>query len=89
MKAPTLAGYFDQYRDIVFALGYFLVFDLGVLLLSIYIAFQLSEDALRIKLARQSHPLAPHMTTAQLTEKRDAVCEFLSQFGPTVAVFAH
>jgi two-component system, chemotaxis family, sensor kinase CheA len=88
MKSPTLDGYFDQYRDILFALGYFLVFDLGVLLLSIYISFQLSEDALRIKLARQSHPLVPQVTEALLTADSDAVCEFLSQIGPTVAVFA-
>jgi hypothetical protein len=88
MKSPTLDRYFDQYRDIVLALSYFFVFDLGVLLLSIYISFQLSEDALRIKLARQSHPLASQMTTALVAEENDAVCEFLSQISPAVAVFA-
>jgi hypothetical protein len=89
MKSPTLDRYFDQYRDIVLALGYFLVFDLGVLLLSVYISFQLSEDALKIKLARQSHAIAPQMTMALRTAERSAVCELLAQFGPTVAVFAH
>lgn len=46
-----------KYRAIVYAVGFFLVFDLGVLILNFYTSYQITEDAISINLAGRQRML--------------------------------
>lgn len=56
-----------KYRQIVWAIAAFLVFDLGVLVLNFYTSFQISSDAVAINLAGRERMLSQRMTKSLLT----------------------
>ena len=60
-----------KYRAIVYAVAFFLVFDLGVLILNFYTSYQISEDAVAINLAGRQRMLSQRMTKAILTINDD------------------
>ena len=55
MRAPALRrprGFsFGKYREIIVAVGFFLLFDLGVLVLNFYTSFKIDQDTVAINLA--------------------------------------
>lgn len=55
---------FGKYREIIFAVGLFLLFDLGVLVLNFYTSFQIAEDALGINLAGRQRMLSQRTAKA-------------------------
>ncbi|MEO6016169.1 MAG: ATP-binding protein [Polaromonas sp.] len=68
--APTKAGgqfVFGKYREIIFAVALFLLFDLGVLVLNFYTSFQIAEDALGINLAGRQRMLSQRTAKALLS----------------------
>ena len=71
MKLAKKHFYSSKYREILFAVAFFLVFDLAVLVLNFYISFQISQDALAINLAGRQRMLSQRMTKALLTAERD------------------
>lgn len=60
-----------KYRAIVYAVAFFLVFDLGVLVLNFYTSYQISADAVAINLAGRQRMLSQRMTKAILTINED------------------
>jgi len=92
-------GLFGKYRAIVVAVAFFLVFDLGVLVLNFYTSFRIAEDAVMINLSGRQRMLsqrtakavfqveeavrAEHNPEPALKELRDAV----SLFDTTLAAF--
>ncbi|WP_051377870.1 type IV pili methyl-accepting chemotaxis transducer N-terminal domain-containing protein [Derxia gummosa] len=60
------ASLFGKYREIVIAVAFFLLFDLGVLILNFYTSFQINEDAVAINLAGRQRMLSQRMTKAVL-----------------------
>ncbi len=65
------SSYFGKYREIVWAVALFLLFDLAVLVLNFYISFQISSDALAINLAGRQRMLSQRMTKELLVAKVD------------------
>ncbi|MHB1676311.1 MAG: type IV pili methyl-accepting chemotaxis transducer N-terminal domain-containing protein [Sulfuriferula sp.] len=61
-----------KYRQIVLAVGAFLVFDLGVLILNFYTSYQISADAVSINLAGRERMLSQRMTKSLLELQADA-----------------
>ncbi len=53
-----------KYREIIIAVAFFLVFDLGVLILNFVISFQISQDATAINLAGRQRMLSQRTTKA-------------------------
>ena len=50
--APRQRGFsFGKYREIIIAVGFFLLFDLGVLVLNFYTSFKIDQDTVAINLA--------------------------------------
>ncbi len=64
-------SYFGKYREIVWAVALFLLFDLAVLVLNFYISFQISSDALAINMAGRQRMLSQRMTKELLTAAVD------------------
>jgi HPt (histidine-containing phosphotransfer) domain-containing protein len=60
-----------KYLPIVYAVAFFVVFDLGVLVLNFYTSYQISEDAVAINLAGRQRMLSQRMTKAILTLNED------------------
>jgi two-component system chemotaxis sensor kinase CheA len=62
------AGRFSvgKYRDIIIAVGFFLLFDLGVLILNFYTSFQIAEDAVGINLSGRQRMLSQRTAKALL-----------------------
>lgn len=60
-----------KYLPIVYAVAFFLVFDLGVLVLNFYTSYQISEDAVAINLAGRQRMLSQRMTKTILTLNED------------------
>lgn len=65
----TLLG---KYREIIVAVGLFLLFDLTVLGLNIYTSLQVSSDAVSINLAGRQRMLSQRMTKSVLELDADA-----------------
>lgn len=57
-------GLLGKYREIIIAVGFFLLFDLGVLVLNFYTSFQISEDAKAINLSGRQRMLTQRTTKA-------------------------
>lgn len=57
---------FGKYREIIIAVAFFLLFDLGVLILNFYTSFQIAEDALGVNLSGRQRMLSQRMTKALL-----------------------
>ena len=55
-----------KYREIIFAVALFLLFDLGVLVLNFYTSFQIAEDAVGINLAGRQRMLSQRTAKALL-----------------------
>ncbi len=55
-----------KYRDIIIAVGLFLLFDLGVLILNFYTSFQITEDAVGINLSGRQRMLSQRTAKALL-----------------------
>jgi two-component system, chemotaxis family, sensor kinase CheA len=53
-----------KYREIIIAVGFFLLFDLGVLVLNFYTSYQISEDATAINLSGRQRMLSQRTTKA-------------------------
>ncbi|NDY92737.1 ATP-binding protein [Ideonella livida] len=56
-----------KYREIIIAVAFFLLFDLGVLVLNFYTSFQIGQDAVGINLAGRQRMLSQRMTKALLS----------------------
>ena len=64
---PALGGIsFGKYREIIIAVGFFLLFDLGVLILNFYTSFQIAEDAVGINLSGRQRMLSQRTAKALL-----------------------
>ncbi|WP_176256673.1 type IV pili methyl-accepting chemotaxis transducer N-terminal domain-containing protein [Derxia lacustris] len=63
VRKPTLFG---KYREIILAVAFFLLFDLGVLILNFYTSFQINEDAVAINLSGRQRMLTQRMTKSVL-----------------------
>jgi two-component system, chemotaxis family, sensor kinase CheA len=61
---PMKPGVMGKYREIIIAVGFFLLFDLGVLVLNFYTSFQIGEDAKAINLAGRQRMLTQRTTKA-------------------------
>lgn len=57
---------FGKYREIIIAVGFFLLFDLGVLVLNFYTSFQIAQDAVGINLAGRQRMLSQRTAKAIL-----------------------
>jgi len=57
---------FGKYREIVIAVTFFLIFDLGVLILNFYTSFRINEDAVAINLSGRQRMLSQRMTKSVL-----------------------
>ncbi len=81
-----------KYRAIVYAVAFFLVFDLGVLILNFYTSYQISEDAVAINLAGRQRMLSQRMTKSILTINEELRAEAdvstaLKELQTTVGLF--
>ncbi len=56
--AAATPGLFGKYRAIIVAVAFFLVFDLGVLVLNFYTSFRIAEDAVMINLSGRQRMLS-------------------------------
>ena len=57
---------FGKYREIIIAVGFFLLFDLGVLVLNFYTSFQIAQDAVGINLSGRQRMLSQRTAKAIL-----------------------
>lgn len=71
MTNSIRSSYFGKYKEIVWAVALFLLFDLAVLVLNFYISFQISSDALAINLAGRQRMLSQRMTKELLIASSD------------------
>lgn len=60
-----------KYRDIIFAIALFLVFDLGVLVLNFYTSYQIADDATAINMAGRQRMLSQRITKTLLSVEAD------------------
>lgn len=58
---------FGKYREIIIAVGFFLLFDLGVLVLNFYTSFQIAQDAVGINLSGRQRMLSQRTAKAMLS----------------------
>ncbi|MES2947245.1 MAG: ATP-binding protein [Pseudomonadota bacterium] len=58
---------FGKYREIIIAVGFFLLFDLGVLVLNFYTSFQIAQDAVGINLSGRQRMLSQRTAKALLS----------------------
>lgn len=68
-KKAVLTG--GKYREIIFAVALFLVFDLGVLVLNFYTSYQIADDATAINLAGRQRMLSQRITKTLLSVEAD------------------
>lgn len=68
-QKAVLAG--GKYREIIFAVALFLVFDLGVLVLNFYTSYQIADDATAINLAGRQRMLSQRITKTLLSAEAD------------------
>lgn len=71
MKPSTAKSYLGKYREIILAVGFFLIFDLAVLLLNFYISYQLSDSATNLNLSGRQRMLSQRMTKSLLIKQSD------------------
>lgn len=95
------ASYFGKYKEIVWAVALFLLFDLAVLMLNFYISFQISSDAMSINLAGRQRMLSQRMTKELLIVTQDGaqgignpstlvdLRKTITLFDGTLAAFEH
>jgi len=57
---------FGKYREIIIAVAFFLLFDLGVLVLNFYTSFRIAEDALGVNLSGRQRMLSQRTAKALL-----------------------
>ena len=72
MKSSNAQSYFGKYREIILAVGFFLIFDMAVLVLNFYISFQLSDSAINLNLSGRQRMLSQRMTKSLLIKQSDA-----------------
>ncbi|MBI5276066.1 MAG: type IV pili methyl-accepting chemotaxis transducer N-terminal domain-containing protein [Burkholderiales bacterium] len=58
---------FGKYREIIIAVAFFLLFDLGVLVLNFYTSFRIAEDALGVNLSGRQRMLSQRTAKALLS----------------------
>jgi two-component system chemotaxis sensor kinase CheA len=68
-RYPGDSGTFSlgKYREIIIAVGFFLLFDLGVLVLNFYTSFQIAQDAVGINLSGRQRMLSQRTAKAMLS----------------------
>ncbi|MEO6292111.1 MAG: type IV pili methyl-accepting chemotaxis transducer N-terminal domain-containing protein, partial [Burkholderiaceae bacterium] len=68
-RSATASGSssFGKYREIIIAVGFFLLFDLGVLILNFYTSFQIAQDAVGINLSGRQRMLSQRTAKAMLS----------------------
>jgi len=72
MESSNSKSYLGKYREIILAVGFFLIFDLAVLTLNFYISFQLSDSATNLNLSGRQRMLSQRMTKSLLIKQSDA-----------------
>jgi two-component system chemotaxis sensor kinase CheA len=66
-RARARRGFsFGKYREIIVAVAFFLLFDLGVLVLNFYTSFKIAEDALGVNLSGRQRMLSQRTAKALL-----------------------
>ncbi|MBX3653428.1 MAG: type IV pili methyl-accepting chemotaxis transducer N-terminal domain-containing protein [Ramlibacter sp.] len=83
---------FGKYREIIIAVGFFLLFDLGVLILNFYTSFQIAQDAVGINLAGRQRMLSQRTAKALLAvdtarAKGEAAGPDLAELASAVRLF--
>ncbi len=79
-----------KYKEIVFAVALFLLFDLGVLVVNYYNSFALSQDAIGINLAGRQRMLSQKMTKETLalaTAAPQVPAEAIANLEKTIRLF--
>ena len=71
MESSNSKSYLGKYREIILAVGFFLIFDLAVLTLNFYISFQLSDSATNLNLSGRQRMLSQRMTKSLLIKQSD------------------
>ena len=66
MRLGGLNQFLGKYREIVIAVAFFLVFDLAVLLLNVFISVQVTADATAINISGRQRMLSQRMSKAVL-----------------------
>ncbi len=65
-KTSRRRGSLGKYRELIIAVGFFLLFDLGVLVLNFYTSFKISEDAVGVNLSGRQRMLSQRTAKALL-----------------------
>jgi len=65
-KTGRRRGSLGKYRELIIAVGFFLLFDLGVLVLNFYTSFKISEDAVGVNLSGRQRMLSQRTAKALL-----------------------
>lgn len=63
-RAASQGFSFGKYREIIIAVAFFLLFDLGVLILNFYTSFKIAEDALGVNLSGRQRMLSQRTAKA-------------------------
>ena len=66
MRFGGFNQFLGKYREIVIAVAFFLVFDLAVLLLNVFISVQVTADATAINISGRQRMLSQRMSKAVL-----------------------
>ncbi|MFO1379169.1 MAG: type IV pili methyl-accepting chemotaxis transducer N-terminal domain-containing protein [Chitinivorax sp.] len=72
MRIANINRFLGKYREIVVAVAFFLVFDLAVLLLNVYISIQVTADATAINMAGRQRMLTQRISKAVLVIETDS-----------------
>lgn len=92
MRIANINRFLGKYRQIVVAVAFFLVFDLAVLLLNVYISIQVTADATAINMAGRQRMLTQRISKAVLVMENDSradvdVSDELAELQNTATLF--
>lgn len=92
MRMGSFNQFLGKYREIVIAVAFFLIFDLAVLLLNVFISMQVTADATAINMAGRQRMLSQRMSKAVLVIESNAregqdYSDELTELQNTVSLF--
>ena len=64
-------GLFGKYREIIIAVAFFLLFDLGVLVLNFYTSFKIDQDTVAINLSGRQRYVSQRVARRRAGAPRD------------------